>query len=867
MIMNIFSIFSSKEIEKSKNSRSMQKSMAKIFVLDTNVLLHDPKALFAFEDNEIIIPLAVLDELDKKKNGSDEVARHARMVIRSLDALRTQGNIHEGVVNDKGGFLRVELNFHDKCPVGLDPARIDNRLMGVVIGLTEQSNGRKVKLITKDINLRVKCDALGIESEDYIADSVAENADAIYSGTKEITVNNSIIDQFYKDDGIDAKDFGNFYANQYVLLKSYESTKKSALARFEKGKLVKIKTFNDIWGIISRNKEQAYALDALFNPNIKLVTLIGKSGCGKTLLSAAAGVSQIFDTHSYKRIIMSRPVQPLGKQDIGFLPGPQPLDCKILTPNGWTTMGKLNIGDEIIARDGSKSKVLGIYPKGKKSVYKITTNNGSTTRCCEDHLWYTQTKEDIKRNIKGSIKNTKEIIQTLRTKNGKLNHYLPRNDESQFNSQELPISPYVLGAILGDGHVGEAISIANTDKEIIDRISNEIQSLDCHLSNSGNNINYYFVRNNSYVNKAAKKVKIIDKETREINTFDSCKDAEKQLGINRCTIFSRCEKSNIIDNSCYEWIEEDKRYLNPIKENLRKLGLEHKLANTKFIPDIYKYSRIQDRLDILRGLMDTDGTVKDNGEASFCTVSERLAKDVVEIIKSLGGRANIRKRNRATKDLIYSMKNIISKKEIYEFNVSLPNKFNPFFISRKAKKYNKNFIYREKIESIKYIGEDEVQCILIDNPEHLYITDDFIVTHNTIDEKMSPWMSPLQDNLDLIFSEKGSSFLDIQKEAGLIQVEALSYIRGRSLGKSFVIIDESQNLSKHELKTIITRIGEESKIVLTGDIMQIDTTYLDSVNNGLSWVIEKFKDYPIAAHVTLTKGERSELATLASEIL
>jgi len=118
-----------------------------------------------------------------------------------------------------------------------------------------------------------------------------------------------------------------------------------------------------------------------------------------------------------------------------------------------------------------------------------------------------------------------------------------------------------------------------------------------------------------------------------------------------------------------------------------------------------------------------------------------------------------------------------------------------------------------------------------------------------------------------LFSDKGANFLDMQREAGLIEVEALTYIRGRSIPKSFIIIDESQNLTLHEIKTIITRVGEDSKIVLTGDIMQIDNPYIDSVDNGLSCVIEKFKNHSIAAHVTLTRGERSQLATLASEIL
>ena len=432
--------------------------MSKIYILDTNVLLHDPKSLFAFQDNDVVIPLVVLDELDKKKVGTnDETARHARMVIRSLDKMRESGNLHEGVQTHAGGTVRVELNHRDQCPSDLDASRVDNRLIGVALALKSDHPDRKVILISKDINLRVKCDALGVEAEDYNADSVAENASSIYEGTKQIWVSGQEIDELYASGSLEIEGAGEFHENQYVCMRDNVNPKHSALARFAGSRLHKIQTFNDVWGISSRNKEQAFALDALFNPDIKLVTMIGKAGSGKTLLAAAAGISQLFDSHKYRKVIMTRPVQPLGR-DIGFLPG-------------------------------------------------------------------------------------------------------------------------------------------------------------------------------------------------------------------------------------------------------------------------------------------------------------------------------------------------------------------------------------------------------------------------DIDDKMRPWMAPLQDNLDLLFSDKGSNYLEMQRESGVIEVEALTYIRGRSIPRSYIIVDEAQNLTLHEIKTILTRVGEDSKIVLTGDILQIDNPFIDSVDNGLSCVVEKFKYHPTAAHITLQKGERSELATLAAEIL
>lgn len=428
--------------------------MKKTYILDTNVLLHDPRSLFAFEDNEIVIPLAVLDELDKKKQGYDETAKHARMVIRSLDKMRSSGILNEGIKTAAGGTIRVELNHRDKCPSDLDPSRVDNRLIGAILGIqSEQEN--QVILVTKDISLRVKCDALSIKAEDYNADSVAENVDSIYEGVKKIEVDSELIDTLYRDGRINCN--FSLYPNQYVQLVSNINPQHSSLAKAHEDGLIKVKNKFNVWGIIPRNREQVFAFDALFDPNIKIVTMTGSAGTGKTLISAAAGISQLLDTGLYSKLIMTRPIQPLGK-DIGFLPG-------------------------------------------------------------------------------------------------------------------------------------------------------------------------------------------------------------------------------------------------------------------------------------------------------------------------------------------------------------------------------------------------------------------------DLNQKMMPWIAPLQDNLELLFSEKGLQYLDMYKDKGQIEVEALTYIRGRSIPNSYIIIDEAQNLSLHEVKTIITRVGEGSKIILTGDIMQIDNPYIDSVDNGLSCIIEKFKEHSIAAHITLQKGERSELASLAADIL
>lgn len=429
--------------------------MAKTYVIDTNVLLHDPKSLFAFEENELVIPLIVLDELDKKKNGTDEIARNAREVIRSLDALRSLGNISVGIATNDNGLIRVELSQYD-IPQDLDPTRADNRIIGSALGLL--NSGKNIVVVTKDVNLRVKCDALNIKSEDYNNDQVANDVEEIYSGIKEIIVTQEYINSF-NETGTATKPDETIFDNQYVYLKALDAQKCSTLARFDGEKLVKLNYYTDIWGISPKNKEQTCAFDALFDAEVKLVTLIGRAGSGKTLCAVGAGLSHVFDKHTYKRMVIAKAPYALSKNmQLGFLPG-------------------------------------------------------------------------------------------------------------------------------------------------------------------------------------------------------------------------------------------------------------------------------------------------------------------------------------------------------------------------------------------------------------------------SLEEKLDPWLSSIWDNMTFLFGDKGKVMIERYCEEGQIEICSLEHIRGRSISDSFILIDEAQNLSKHEIKSIITRAGNNTKIVLTGDVFQIDNLYLDSLNNGLSNLVEAFKTYKIAAHVTFKKGERSELASIASEVL
>ncbi|MEH7238440.1 PhoH family protein [Bacillus sp. JJ1562] len=304
--------------------------MGKIYVLDTNVLLQDPRAIFSFEDNEVVIPAVVLEEVDSKKRYMDEIGRNARQVSKLIDNLRQAGKLHEKIQLETGGSLRIELNhrsFHELQEIFVEKTN-DNRILAVAknLSLEEESkeNGKQVILISKDALVRVKADALGLQSEDFLSDRVVE-VDHIYSGFLEIHINRNLLDLFYEKGELHVTELVHhpFYPNQFILLKDALGGSSSAIGIVDKtGKVVKKLQFklDHIWGIKPRNVQQTMAFELLLRDDIPLVTLIGKAGTGKTLLALAAGLMQTEDLGKYKKLLVARPIVPVGK-DIGFLPG------------------------------------------------------------------------------------------------------------------------------------------------------------------------------------------------------------------------------------------------------------------------------------------------------------------------------------------------------------------------------------------------------------------------------------------------------------------------------------------------------------------------------------------------------------------
>jgi len=326
-----------------KSSRQSRKpKVKKLFVLDTNVLMHDPTSLFRFDEHDLYLPIATLEELDQHKRGLSDVSRNARQASRFLDEIVTGDDIKNGLaIKVKDGqqskgrlFLQTEA-INGELPSTLASGKTDNQILAVVKHLQEREPGREVVLVSKDINMRIKARALGLPAEDYFNDKVLEDADLLYTGVRRLPKD------FWNSHGKDMESWkkeGHTYyrvrgplvpklhVNEFV----YDETGERplyALVKEASGRIAVMETLRDythtknaVWGITARNREQNFALNLLMNPAIDFVTLLGQAGTGKTLLALAAGLTQVLDDKRYSEIIMTRVTVPLG-EDIGFLPG------------------------------------------------------------------------------------------------------------------------------------------------------------------------------------------------------------------------------------------------------------------------------------------------------------------------------------------------------------------------------------------------------------------------------------------------------------------------------------------------------------------------------------------------------------------
>jgi PhoH-like ATPase len=300
----------------------------KTFVLDTNVLLHDPESLFVFADNKVVIPMTVIEELDMLKHRNDELGRNSRLVSRKIDLLRSKGNIIEGVKLDNGGVIKIELDWDKELPKQFIENKTDHRILSVALKLKKEKE--KVVFITKDINLRIKAEALGLVTQDYERSKVS--IESVYRGIKEFEVRKEIVDKIFSTNKLLVEELikevnvkeDELFFNEFLILKFNKSN--SVLCRIKKGDLgkkevVKVSSHDIcVFNIKPLNVQQRFAMELLLDDKLSLVTLLGVAGAGKTLLALSCGLHKVIEEKIYRRLLISRPVVPMGR-DIGYLPG------------------------------------------------------------------------------------------------------------------------------------------------------------------------------------------------------------------------------------------------------------------------------------------------------------------------------------------------------------------------------------------------------------------------------------------------------------------------------------------------------------------------------------------------------------------
>ncbi len=349
----------------------------------------------------------------------------------------------------------------------------------------------------------------------------------------------------------------------------------------------------------------------------------------------------------------------------------QPLTARVLTPHGFVEMGSLKIGDRVIGANGKPCTVLGVNPQGEKEVYRVTFRDGSTTECCDDHLWFTTTFNERKQGLAGAVRTLRDIRESLRY-GTHFNHAIPRVQPVEFETQELPADPWLLGMYLGDGHTGGSVVITNSEEDIHDRIRGAVAA-------DGDQV--------------------------------------------------------VLFNDIHLRIVSPDGKGTAFRAALDELKLAGLPSEEKFVPAEYLHGSIPQRLETLRGLIDSDGYVTAPGSVEYCTVSRQLARDFCYLVRSLGGSAKATARPGAyTKD---GVKHVCQP--VYRIHASFPEEIVPVSSAKHLAKWGTpEWRILHTIRSVEPVGRKECQCIRIDALDSLYVTDDFIVTHNSTFGAMAP---------------------------------------------------------------------------------------------------------------------------------
>jgi phosphate starvation-inducible PhoH-like protein len=603
---------------------------------------------------------------------------------------------------------------------------------------------------------------------------------------------------------------------------------------------------------IQLNEEQKRAKQVILEN--KITVLRGKAGTAKSTTAANTALDMLFKK-MISKIIVTRPLVTSG-EELGFLPGPQPLWSKVLTPTGWSTIGELNIGDKVINKNGGESTIIDKSEISYEDIYKITTSDGRVTHCGINHLFYTDTFYSIKQNKPGSVKSLKDMIDTFHDIHGKPNHYLPYCEPIQFEkTKEHFIHPYIMGCLLGDGCFSKnsSIVLSSSDDEIIEKCQQLVEKHNITLNRSPKHINYNFSYDDFYCTKNSREVVIEDMSNGETIVIPNRKKALEYTKLPKGQLIYKCENRIVENNIRYSFLEPSTKSINPIKNEIIRLGLLGHKAHNKFIPKEYIYnSSIEDRIELLRGLMDTDGS-NNHTCATFTTSSPILKDDIIELVRSLGGKATYLVKDKIG-ETVTGLKNINAKTNFLSYEVWINLDINPFYLSRKKDKYNPKFKHKIRITNIEKLNKDNIQCLSLDSTDGLYITDDYVVTHNSIKEKTDPYTMSIYDNMYKLYSKEK---IDKEIAEGNIEVVPLAYMRGRNFSNCCVILDEAQNCTMTQLELILTRMCIGSKIIICGDSQQIDLK--DKVKSGFDFICKHMRDIPGFIIYTMTTNHRDPI--------
>lgn len=500
----------------------------------------------------------------------------------------------------------------------------------------------------------------------------------------------------------------------------------------------------------------------------------------------------------------------------------QPLTSRLKTPDGWILMGDVEVGQLLQMPDGTSAPVSAIYPQGSIDVYRIRFEDGRTVECCADHLWkvyqYNWTRHGDQTGYR--VIDTKEIIKLLQGPHGERRTYVPLLTPPEGEDIALPLDPYLLGVLLGDGYLGPGcVRFSSADTQIVEAV--------------------------------------------------------------RQALPDECEIVKYPGSKLYDYAIVGKvPRVNPVLDIIRALGLEDVRSYAKFVPSIYFRGSLSQRMDLIRGLMDTDGTIDVNGTTSFSTTSSVLSSHVQHLIRSIGGLAKV-----SRKQPNFTHRGILKLGRLaFSVNIRTRDPGDLFHLDRKRHRAPTEYQYRDalrlRIASVEHIGQKEAQCITVDHPDHLYITDGYTVTHNThvavwkacealdakqierivltrpaveadeenlgflpgeADEKVAPYFAPYMQILEKYF---GKGEVECLIKNGVIVAQPLAFIRGHTFENAMVILDEAQNTTPKQMKTILTRIGEFGKIVVDGDLTQCDLprARLKGGVNGLVDAIRRFRN-------------------------